>query len=139
MTTNEDRKSLAFVVANNRGKKYLKEEDFRRELSYKKDVIDPDEIGNYISHLKSEGLLKKTKNGYVPTFNTSTVIVPLDFQKKPMEIKGTEKHNNIGSGIQLDCENIGGTWVGSTVYFNRRGISVYRKPYCRFPSGYRKK
>lgn len=81
LNVNKDlsRKLIAIVSSNKRNAQGYTEQDFVTSLSFKKNLLDPDTVKDFISEASKEGLLVKKDNLFLPNFSTSGVIVPLDF------------------------------------------------------------
>ncbi len=73
------RKLIAIVSASKRSAQGYTEQDFVTNLSFKKNLLDPDTVKEFISSATNEGLLVQRDKLFIPNFSTTGVIVPLDF------------------------------------------------------------
>ena len=79
MNKDLSRKLIAIVSSSKKSTQGYTEQDFVNSLSFKKNLLDPDTVKEFISQASNEGLLVKREKFYIPNFSTSGVIVPLDF------------------------------------------------------------
>lgn len=73
------RKLIAIVANSRKGSSYFSQQDFITSLSFKKNLLDPDSVKDFLSAAVKDGLLVQKDGTYVPNFSTSGIIVPLDF------------------------------------------------------------
>lgn len=73
------RKLIAIVSSSKRSAQGYTEQDFVTNLSFKKNLLDPDTVKEFILTATNEGLLVQRDKLFIPNFSTSGVIVPLDF------------------------------------------------------------
>ena len=85
------RKLIAIVSSGKKSLQGYSEQDFITSLSFKKNLLDPDTVKEFISLASNEGLLVKREKLYVPNFSTSGVIVPLDFSVTKEELFSDSK------------------------------------------------
>jgi hypothetical protein len=85
------RKLIAIVSASKRSAQGYTEQDFVTNLSFKKNLLDPDTVKEFISAATNEGLLVQREKLYIPNFSTSGVIVPLDFSVTKDELFSESK------------------------------------------------
>lgn len=79
MNKDLSRKLIAIVSSSKKSTQGYTEQDFVNSLSFKKNLLDPDTVKEFIAQASNEGLLVRRDKLYVPNFSTSGVIVPLDF------------------------------------------------------------
>lgn len=79
MNKDLSRKLIAIVASSKKSSQGYTEQDFVNNLSYKKNLLDPDTVKEFTAQATNEGLLVKRENFLIPNFSTSGVIVPLDF------------------------------------------------------------
>lgn len=79
MNKDLSRKLIAIVSSTKKSNQGYTEQDFVTTLSYKRNLLEPDTVKEFIEAAANEGLLVKRDNLFVPNFSTSGVIVPLDF------------------------------------------------------------
>lgn len=79
MNKDISRKLIAIVSSSKRNVQGYAEQDFVNSLSFKKNLLDPDTVKEFVLEAEKEGLLVKKDKLFLPNFSTSGVIVPLDF------------------------------------------------------------
>lgn len=79
MNKDLSRKLIAIVASAKKSAQGYTEQDFVNSLSFKKNLLDPDTVKEFVEQASNEGLLVKREKFYIPNFSTSGVIVPLDF------------------------------------------------------------
>lgn len=79
MNKDLSRKLIAIVSSSKKSSQGYSEQDFVTTLSFKKNLLDPDTVKEFLSTAEKEGLIVRRDKLYVPNFSTSGVIVPLDF------------------------------------------------------------
>ena len=80
------RKIIAIAASYRKGGNGLSTQDFVAALSFKRSLLDPDTVKEFILQAVNEGLLVKRGDLYFPNFSTSGVVVPLDFIVKKEEL-----------------------------------------------------
>ncbi|MEM0157033.1 MAG: DUF2240 family protein [Thermoplasmataceae archaeon] len=73
------RKLVAIVSNSKKGTAAYTQQDFITSLSFKKNLIDPETVKDFLETAVKEGILVRKDGGFVPNFSTSGIIVPLDF------------------------------------------------------------
>ena len=73
------RKLVAIVSNSKKGAAAYTQQDFITALSFKKNLIDPETVKEFLETAVKEGILVKKDSAFVPNFSTSGIIVPLDF------------------------------------------------------------
>lgn len=91
MNKDLSRKLIAIVSSTKKSSQGYSEQDFVTSLSFKKNLLEPDAVKEFIGEASKEGLLVKKDNLYVPNFSTSGVIVPLDFSVTKEELFSESK------------------------------------------------
>ena len=80
------RKLVAQVSSTRKGSLSFTMQDFITSLSFKKNLLDPETVKDFVESAVKEGLLVKKDENYLPNFSTSGVIVPLDFSVNKEEL-----------------------------------------------------
>ena len=75
----EKLKSVIIYVRKQAGKKELEERDFVNVLSFKRNWVSPDAAKKLFRVCIDAKLLREENGKYVPNFEASKVILPLDF------------------------------------------------------------
>ncbi len=73
------RKLIAIVASEKRSSSQYTKQDFLTILSYKRSLLDPDAVEEFLEKGMDSGLLMKKNDGLSPNFSTSGIVVPLDF------------------------------------------------------------
>lgn len=73
------RKLIAIVASSRKGSSAFSQQDFITTLSFKKNLLDPETVKEFLASAVKEGLLVHRDTSYVPNFSTTGIIVPLDF------------------------------------------------------------
>lgn len=91
MNKDISRKLIAIVAAGKRNAQGYTEQDFVNNLSFKKNLLDPDTVKQFVTEAEKEGLLARKEKLLLPNFSTSGVIVPLDFTVTKEELFSESK------------------------------------------------
>ncbi len=73
------RRVISIVFNTRKDKETLTSGDFVKEIAYKRKLLDPNDIVEFLKLSVESNLLVPVNDGYKPTFSTSGVIIPLDF------------------------------------------------------------
>lgn len=73
------RKVISIAFNSRKEKESLSTGDFVKEIAYKRKLLNPDDIPEFLKLSADVGLLVQDNDGFKPTFSTSGVIIPLDF------------------------------------------------------------
>ncbi len=73
------RKLVAIVASEKRSSSQYGKQDFVTILSYKRSLMDPESVEEFISKSVESGILMKKDDAFSPNFSTSGIVVPLDF------------------------------------------------------------
>lgn len=86
MNKDLSRKLIAIVSSSKRGTSEFTSQDFISNLSFKRSLLPPDVVEEFLKKASEEGLLINKDNHYTPNFSTSGIIVPLDFSVTEEEL-----------------------------------------------------
>ncbi len=73
------RRVISIAFNTRKDKETLTSGDFVKEIAYKRKLLDPNDIVEFLKLSVESNLLVPVNDGYKPTFSTSGVIIPLDF------------------------------------------------------------
>lgn len=87
------RQLVAIVASEKRNSSQYTKQDFVTVLSYKRSLIDPESVGEFLDKGVEAGILIKRNDSFSPNFSTSGIVVPLDFTVNSEELfsDSTEK------------------------------------------------
>lgn len=86
MNKDVSRKLIAIVSTSKKGTTEYTKQDFVNNLSFKRPLLPPDVVEEFLETAVDEGLLVKKNDSYAPNFSTSGIIVPLDFSVTKEEL-----------------------------------------------------
>ncbi len=73
------RRVISIAFNTRKDKETLTSGDFVKEIAYKRKLLDPNDMVEFLKLSVESNLLVPVNDGYKPTFSTSGVIIPLDF------------------------------------------------------------
>ncbi|MGC8506101.1 MAG: DUF2240 family protein [Thermoplasmata archaeon] len=73
------RRIISIAFNTRKDKETLTSGDFVKEIAYKRKLLSPDDVTEFLKLSVESNLLVPVNDGYKPTFSTSGVIIPLDF------------------------------------------------------------
>jgi len=79
MNNDLSKKLITSVFAAKKGANGLTLQDFINVLSFKKNLLDPETVTEFVKAASNANILVERDNLYFPNFSTSGIIVPLDF------------------------------------------------------------
>ena len=73
------RKLIAIVASEKKNVNKYSRQDFVTVLSYKRSLLEPEAVDEFLAKSMESGILIEKENNYSPNFSTSGIVVPLDF------------------------------------------------------------
>ncbi len=121
MNIDLSKKLITAAFSMKKGAKGLTLQDFISTLSFKKNLLDPETVTEFVKAASNANILVEREDLYIPNFSVSGIIVPLDFSVTREELFSSSVERPVVDRI-LDSMVISGKFSKKEIIEKAREI-----------------